>query len=113
VRFAETKPAVPGRVSVQQVLKVAAEHFGLTVEALVSHSRKHSLVYPRQIAMFLAHAMTGRSLPFIAHHAGGWDHTTVLHAVRAVRSRIVDDCDADTAEAVHAISRKLTGGAHG
>jgi chromosomal replication initiator protein len=44
------------------------------------------VVRPRQIAMYLAKALTPRSLPEIGRRFGGRDHTTVLHAVRKIES---------------------------
>jgi chromosomal replication initiator protein len=49
---------------------------------LLSARRSRDVVRPRQIAMFLAKALTSRSLPEIGRRFGGRDHTTVLHAVR-------------------------------
>jgi chromosomal replication initiator protein len=102
---------VPGRTSVKSVLEMTAFHFGTTVGDLLAESRKHPVVRRRQIAMFIAHKLTGRSYPFIADKFGGFDHTTILHGVRAVRARI-DSGDAATVEAVNAIVERLTGGAN-
>jgi chromosomal replication initiator protein len=108
--LAETLPAVPGRITVRLVLETTAEHFGTTVEALVSDSRKQPLCHRRQIAMYVAHRLTGRSLPFIADKIGGRDHTTILHGIRAVKT-LLDAGDAETVAAVNVIIEKLTGGA--
>jgi Bacterial dnaA protein helix-turn-helix len=112
VQMDEMEPAVPGRISVRRVLDATAEHFGLTVEALLSDTRKHPLVRRRQIAMFLACRLTGRSLPFVGRVMGGFDHTTILHGKRAIEA-LLDAGDAATMEAVNAITAQLTGGAHG
>jgi hypothetical protein len=104
VRTVEARP--PGRIMVRRVLEVTAEHFSTTVEALVSDSRKRPLVRQRQIAMYVAHQLTGRGLVFIGDKMGGRDHTTVLHGVRAVKA-LLDAGDADTVEAVNAIVETL------
>jgi chromosomal replication initiator protein len=103
---------VPGRVTVRRVIEATAGYFGIGVLDLLSDSRKQPLCRRRQIAMYVAKTLTGRSLPFIADKFGGFDHTTILHGVRAVRDRI-DGGDAATVEAVNALVEKLTGGAHG
>ena len=54
-------------------------------------SRKQTLVMSRQIAMFLIKELTGHSLPEIGAAFGGRDHTTVLHAVRKIRTMSVVD----------------------
>jgi Bacterial dnaA protein helix-turn-helix len=101
---------VIGRVSVASVLEATATHFGLTVEAVRSHVRTQPLVRRRQIAMYVAHKVTGRSSVFIARHVGGRDHTTILHGVRRVEARI-DAGDSEAVVAVEHIVAKLTGGA--
>jgi chromosomal replication initiator protein len=69
----------------------ACEHFGLTVEELLSNSRTAGIAWPRQVAMYLARELTGESLPTIGRHFGGRDHTTVLHAWRRTSQRVLDD----------------------
>jgi len=50
-----------------------------------SARRSQNVARPRQVAMYLAKALTSRSLPEIGRKFGGRDHTTVLHAVRKVQ----------------------------
>lgn len=45
----------------------------------------------RQIAIVVALEITGRSLPTVARCFGGRDHTTILHARRAVERRSARD----------------------
>ncbi len=52
----------------------------------------------RQLAMYLARELTPMSLTEIARGFGR-DHTTVLHAVRAVSARL--EPGSETAEALH------------
>jgi hypothetical protein len=99
-------PASPGRIAVRRVLETTAEHFGLPVADLLSHSRKRPLCRRRQVAMFVARRLTGRSLPFIAFHMGGRDHTTILHGVRVVQARIQAD-DGEMIAAVNQIIERL------
>jgi chromosomal replication initiator protein len=104
-------PAVPGRISVRRVLEATAAHFGTTVEALRSPARTQPLSRRRQVAMHVARKVTGRSLPFIARHIGRKDHSTILHGVRRVKTRI-DAGDGETVAAVNAIVAQVTGGAN-
>jgi chromosomal replication initiation ATPase DnaA len=100
--------ASPGRIRVRRILEVTAGHFGTTVDALLSERRTQSLSRPRQIAMFVARKMTGRSLPFIGRRMGDRDHTTILHGWRAVQS-LIDSGDAGTIAAIVQIIERLTG----
>jgi chromosomal replication initiator protein len=88
------------------VIKMTAEHFGMTVETLLSGSRKQPFCRGRQIAMFVARQVTSRSLPFIAGRLGKKDHTTVLYGVRVVKAR-VEAGDGATIAAVVAIMERL------
>jgi chromosomal replication initiation ATPase DnaA len=103
--------ASPGRITVRRVLEVTAGHFGTTVEALLSERRTQSLSRPRQIAMFVARKLTGRSLPFIGRRMGDRDHTTILHGWRAVQS-LIDSGDAGTIATIVRIIEQLTEEAH-
>ena len=44
-------------------------------------NNSRAIVYPRQIAMYLAKHLTEASLPEIGRQFGGKHHTTVLHSV--------------------------------
>lgn len=70
-------------VTVENILKTVAEYFHVKVADIKSKSRKRTIARPRQIAMALAKELTNRSLPEIGHEFGR-DHTTVLHACKAV-----------------------------
>ncbi len=106
----QTLPVAPGRVTVHRALQATAWHYRTTVPAILTRTRKHPTVRQRQVAMYVARRLSGRSLPFIASRMGGWDHTTILHHVRAVEARL-DAGDAKTVAAVNAIVAQVTGGA--
>jgi chromosomal replication initiator protein len=55
-------------------------HFGLTVKQLKGRDRRRCLLWPRQVAMYLARRLTEHSLPRIGAYFGGFDHSTVLYA---------------------------------
>lgn len=77
------------RPSILQIKRATCSTFGVDLLAMTSHQRR-AMVYarPRQVAMYLSRKMTNRSLPEIGRHFGGRDHTTVLHAVRAINTHI-------------------------
>lgn len=74
----------PRRIKVEDILRVVSKHFGVSKNDILSQRRHRSIVWPRQVGMFLAKAMTARSLPEIGRRFGGRDHTTVLHAIRKI-----------------------------
>ncbi len=74
-------------LSVEQIQKVVARHFGLAVEDLVSSSRVAEVAWPRQLAIDLCHELTAEPLKAIGCAFGGRNHATVLHACKRVRER--------------------------
>ncbi len=76
--------AEPKRVKVEDILRVVSRHYGVSRGDLLSQRRHRSVVWPRQIGMYLAKQLTARSLPEIGRRFGGRDHTTVLHAIRKI-----------------------------
>lgn len=80
--------ARPLRVS--DIKATVQEYYGLGPDDLESAKRARGCVWPRQMAMTLAKRHTNSSFPEIGRRFGGRDHTTVLHAVRAVEKRCLD-----------------------
>ena len=85
-----------GRLSVAEIQHTVSAHYRIKPEYMTERDgvpgmREPSICYPRQMAMFLAREMTGHSLPSIGRFFGNRDHTTVLHAVRAVKNRCAED----------------------
>jgi len=72
------------RVTIEEIKKKVAEHFGLKVADLESPNRSRSIVRPRQVSMYLARLLTPRSYPEIGRRFGNRDHTTVMHAVETI-----------------------------
>jgi chromosomal replication initiator protein len=95
------------RVTVDDIQKTTAEHFGLKQADLISERRTRSVARPRQAAMWLAKQLTTRSLPDIGRRFGGRDHTTVLHAVRRIEALRAGD--PQLARDLEVLVRKLRG----
>ncbi len=93
------------RITVDEIQKAAAEHFGLKQADLMSACRTRAVARPRQAAMWLAKQLTTRSLPDIGRRFGGRDHTTVLHAVRRIDALRAGD--ARLAADLEALVRRL------
>lgn len=75
-------------VLIAQVVVAVCEYYGLTPEHLAAKGREGETVRARQVAMFLARRMTGRSYPEIGRQMGGFDHSTVLHACRKIEGQL-------------------------
>lgn len=98
---------VERRITVDEIQKTTADHFGLKQADLLSERRTRSIARPRQVAMYLCKLHTTRSYPDIGRRFGGRDHTTVLHGVKKIESLM--GTDEQIARDVEALSRKLRG----
>lgn len=76
------------KMSIKEVKRHISKAFGVGVDELESPLRSRRIVWPRQVAMYLARTITGRSLPEIGRQFGNRDHTTVLHAIRKVEDKL-------------------------
>ena len=74
----------PRHIKIEDILKIVSRHYAVTRADIVSQRRHRSVVWPRQVGMYLAKQMTSRSLPEIGRRFGDRDHTTVLHAIRKI-----------------------------
>jgi chromosomal replication initiator protein len=81
----------PKRVKIEDIQRIVARHYNVSRADILSARRTHTVVRPRQVAMYLAKVLTLRSLPEIGRRFGGRDHTTVLHAVRKIESLLKTD----------------------
>jgi len=78
-------------ISIDYIQKIVSEYFGLTVDAMISKTRKRNIVQARQLAMYFAKTHTRSSLTSIGLQCGNKDHATVLHACKTVMNLIDTD----------------------
>jgi chromosomal replication initiator protein len=78
-------------ISVEQIQETVVERFGMSMQELTGDRRSQSIVYPRQVAMYLCRELTDSSLPKIGKKFGGRDHTTVIHATSKIAKLIQED----------------------
>jgi chromosomal replication initiator protein len=89
-------PEVRSAPTIEAIQDVVASNFGLSREQLLSPNRAPRGARARRLAMSLSRELTGSSLPRIAT-AFRRDHSTVMHAVRAVQGRIEPGSETDAA----------------
>jgi len=78
----------PRRIKIDDILRIVSRHYGVSKTDILSPRRQRSVVWPRQIGMYLSKQMTQRSLPEIGRRFGNRDHTTVLHAIRKIEKEL-------------------------
>ncbi len=80
-------------ISVEEIMKLVADHFKVRISDLKASTRAKPIVVPRQIAMYLIKKHLDKSLVDIGKAFGGKDHTTVMNAIDRVKSLQLNDQD--------------------
>jgi chromosomal replication initiator protein len=93
VREDESPLLVPSRI--KSVMAAVAEYYDISLGDLLSSRRAREISRPRQVAMYLAKALTKHSLPAIGRMLER-DHTTVLHGCRQIEKLRLKDPELDT-----------------
>ncbi len=78
-------------ISASQIRDIVAEYYTMSPDLLIGKSRKRPIVDARQVAMHFCKLMTQHSLEAIGRRFGGRDHSTVIHACKAIQARIDTD----------------------
>jgi len=74
-------------ISAEIIRDFVAQQFKTSAEELQSKSRKRTVAFPRQVAMYLSRKLTGQALADIGG-AFNRDHSTVVHSVRVISDSI-------------------------
>ena len=72
-------------ITIEKVQKTVCQYFNISMDSLLSKSRKRQIVQARQIAMYMSRNLLKCSLSTIGSEIGGKDHSTVLHACATVQ----------------------------
>lgn len=89
--IADSLPRARKPRTIAEIQTLTASHFHVDHKGLVSRSRSRSLVWPRQVAMYLARVHLNASLQSIGSAFDNRDHATVIHACKRVQHRIATD----------------------
>jgi chromosomal replication initiator protein len=95
------------KITVENIQKLVCKHYKISMQELLSRSRKRTIVQPRQIAMYLARRYTDESFQAIGRSFNRY-HATTLHAIGAVE-RLMRDQGA-VQKQVEFLSGKLESG---
>jgi chromosomal replication initiator protein len=92
--------------SFSNIVQVVSEHFGITIDQLLSACRQKKFAWPRHLAIALCKDLSTLSLPDIGKAFGGRDHTTILHACKKIDH--LRDTDPDVAVVYNSLIRQLS-----
>ena len=74
-------------ITLDDVKRVTAGYFNISVSDLVSGNKRRIFSYPRQLAMYLARKHTRLSYKEIGNGFGPKDHSTVIYAIRRIQTK--------------------------
>ena len=92
---------------ITRIIQVTARRFKIEPEALTGHITSQKLVFPRWIAIYIAHRTTPASSNDLGFNFGGRDHSTILYALRQIENRIAK-VDGKTLHALNVIHKALS-----
>jgi len=89
-----------GHLTVEDIQKLAGNHYGVKMNDLKSAIRSKPIVVARQVAMFLIKKHLDKSLTDIGRAFGGKDHTTVINALRRIEDQLEKNPDLKNKEEI-------------
>jgi chromosomal replication initiator protein len=87
----EEPDAARPQPTIEDIIRVVCGFFDVKRIDILGKRRHQSISLPRQVCMYLARHNTRLSLEEIGAQFGGRDHTTVIHAVKTVKSKRKQD----------------------
>ncbi len=78
-------------LTVENIQKTICDYFNIKLGDLKAKRRTRNIALPRQVAMYLCRKHTATSFPVIGYKFGGRDHSTVIHASKAIEKRLKED----------------------
>ena len=78
-------------ISIDSIQKIVSTFYNIKISDLKVKRKYKGYVLPRQIAMYLSRKMTTASLIEIGDKFGGKDHSTVLHSIKKIEEKILQD----------------------
>lgn len=94
-------------IPTDKIFSVVQEYYGLSKEVLMSKTRKASVLYPRQVCIWLLCKHSCHSLPGISVFFGFRDHSSATNAVQSIDNYLATD--EKVKEQVDYLEKKLKG----
>ena len=80
-----------GNISIENIKKVIAEDFNISVKDLIGSKRTNLISYARHIAFYITRNLTELSLSDIGNEFGGRDHSSVINGIKKIEDKIKID----------------------
>ncbi|MDR2479685.1 MAG: chromosomal replication initiator protein DnaA [Treponema sp.] len=83
-------------LSIENIIRVVAEYHSLSPNDLKGKKKTQNIVFPRQLAMYIAREITDYSTTELGQSFGGRDHTTVMHSIDKIKAQLLTDPTLDS-----------------
>lgn len=80
-----------GDITMEDVVKKVSKMSNISPKEIIGKSRKMEIVEARHASIYLCREIIGASLSSIGIYFGGRDHTTIMHSINQVSSKIKRD----------------------
>lgn len=85
------KENVNTAVTPEMIIDHVSRYYNISKDDIYSTKRKAEILLARQVAMYITREMTDTSLSLIGDEFGGKNHSTVLHSIKQIESKIEID----------------------
>jgi chromosomal replication initiator protein len=75
-------------ITIEMIVKEVSVYYSIKVSDIKSTKRIKSIMFPRQVAIFLSRKLTNSSLVSIGEKFGGKDHATIIHSIRKIEKEL-------------------------
>ncbi len=79
-------------ITIDSIKKLVCKHYGISVNDIISRSRKQCFTRPRQVAIYLSRKYTDSPLQTIGRHFNRY-HATALYAINSVEREVKNNTD--------------------
>ncbi len=73
---------------IHRIQRAVSDYFHINIDDLKGKKRSKTIVFPRQIAVYLCRNLTTESFPKIGSYFGGRDHSTIMHSCEKISDDI-------------------------
>jgi len=81
------------KMNIEKIQEVTSNHYGITPQAIRGKRRTKTVVFPRQVAIYIAKEYTNLPLKAIGKLFGGRDHSTIIHDYEKIKKLLETDVD--------------------
>lgn len=105
----DTLSPEPKLLKIKSILRAVSHHYGIPIPVIRGDSRRAIDVKPRHVVFYIASRHTGLSIAAIGRRFNR-DHTTILHAVRNMKERLL--VDNELASEIQMLENRLLAGCY-